>query len=495
MSLHWSYKHLKILNKDFSQNSMTESAASNSSKIRNRVRHIIRCAFVAFLSIAVITASGPAYAAGLIRDAEIEGLLRDYSRPIFRAAGLSQQNINIHLIGAQSFNAFVVDGRNMFFHTGTLMKSKTPNQVIGVIAHETGHIAGGHLSRLRQAMSHARSTSMMLRVLILAATAAGAAAGANVGAAGAGALLGGEGLTQRYVLSYRRVEEGSADQAGISFLNATHQSARGMLDTFAFLADQGLGSLKYVDPYVQSHPLPRQRINNLRYLARRSPYFGRRDPPELQARHDMMRAKLSGFLDNPQTVLNRYPISDQSLPARYARTIASYRRSGLVAFLPKIDALIREQPNNPYFYELKGQFLFKSGNPSSIRAAIPPLRHALKLAPDEALIRILLAQALLAGSQNGGRVNTAVLDEAILNLRKALVKENCSAIGYRRLATAYGLKKNIPQARLASALAYQYEGKGDLAKRQAKAAKKAFKPGSTDWLKADDIVNLRPKPC
>jgi len=449
---------------------------------------------VALLSLAVITASRPAYA-GLIRDAEIENLLRDYSRPIFEAAGLSQQNINIHLIGLKTFNAFVVDGRNMFFHVGTLMQSKTPNQVIGVIAHEAGHIAGGHLSRLRQTMSNARSTSMMLRVLILAATAAGAVAGADVGAAGAGALLGGEGLTQRYVLSYRRSEEGSADQAGISYLNATRQSAQGMLNTFELLADQSLGSLKNVDPYVRTHPLPRQRVANLRDLAKRSPYFGKKDPPELQARHDMMRAKLSGFLDNPQTVLNRYPKSDQSLPARYARTIASFRRSGLVAFLPQIDALIREQPNNPYFYELKGQFLFKSGNPSNIRAAIPPLRRALKLAPNEALIRILLAQALLAGSQNGEKINTAVLNEAISNLRKALVKEKCSAIGYRRLATAYGLKKNIPQARLASANAYQYEGKNDLAKRQAKAAKKAFKPGSTDWLIADDILNLRPKPC
>ena len=476
---------------------MTGSAASTASRTGRRPRHIIKRAMAALLSMAMISASAaPAYA-GLIRDAEIESLLRDYSRPIFKVAGLSQQNINIHLIGKQSFNAFVVDGRNMFFHVGTLMKSKTPNQVIGVIAHETGHIAGGHLSRLRQAMSHARSTSMMLQVLILAATAAGAVAGGggSVGAVGAGALLGGQGLTQRYVLSYRRAEEASADQAGISYLNATRQSGQGMLDTFAFLADQGLGSLKYADPYIQSHPLPRQRIANLRDLAKRSPYFRRRDPPSLQARHDMMRAKLSGFLDNPQTVLNRYPNSDQSLPARYARTIASYRRSGLVSFLPQIDALIREQPNNPYFYELKGQFLFKSGNPNSIRAAIAPLRRALKLAPNEALIRILLAQALLAGSQNGERINTAVLDEAITNLRKALVKEKCSAVGYRRLATAYGLKKNIPQARLASANAYQYEGRSDLAKRQAKEAKKSFKPGSIDWLKADDIVNLRPKPC
>lgn len=445
------------------------------------------------LSVSIITSSvTPALAAGLIRDPEIESLLRDYARPIFKVAGLSQQNVNIHLIGARSFNAFVVDGRNMFFHVGTLMQSKTPNQVIGVIAHETGHIAGGHLSRLRQAMSHAQSTTLMLRVLILAATAAGAAAGANVGAAGAGALLGGEGITQRFVLSYRRAEEASADQAAISYLNATGQSAQGMLDTFAYLADQGLGSLKYADPYVQSHPLPAQRIVQLRELARRSPHFLKRDSPALQKRHDMMRAKLSGFLDNPQTVLNKYPNSDQSLPARYARAIATYRRSGVRAFMPHIEQLLQVEPDNPYFHELKGQFLFESGQ---IPAAIPPLRHAVKLAPNEPLIRILLAQALLAEAQNRGQTSGPILDEVITHLRHALVKEKCSAKGYRQLATAYGLKQNTAQAMLASAFAYQYEGKTQLAKRQAEDAKKLFSPGSTNWLKADDILKVKSSGC
>ena len=472
---------------------MIHTVTSIIRRATDKPRQLLRHAMVVGLSLSFIMASTmPVRAAGLIRDAEIENLLRDYARPIFKAAGLSQQNIRIHLIGLRSFNAFVVDGHNMFVHVGTLMNSKTPNQLIGVIAHESGHIAGGHLSRLRQAMTHAQSTSMMLRLLVLAATAAGAAAGANVGAAGAGALLGGEGLTQRYILSYRRAEESSADSAALSYLNATGQSAKGMLDTFEFLANQSLGSLKYVDPYVQSHPLPQQRVAQLRDKARRSPYYSRHDPPELRARHDMMRAKLSGFLDNPQTVLNRYPKSDQSLPARYARTIASYRRSGLGGFIPQIDALINSHPDNPYFHEIKGQFLFKSGES---RRAIPSLRKAVKLVPDEPLIRILLAQALLADAQNGQQVNQAVLNEVIANLRRALVKEKCSAIGYRKLAIAYGLKNNTAQAMLASAYAYQYEGKAKLAKRQAEDAKKIFSPGSTDWLKADDILKLKSSGC
>ena len=454
---------------------------------------LLRCTLTVVLAVSLfVTSATSARAAGLIRDAEIESLLRDYARPIFKAAGLSRQNVRIHLIGARSFNAFVVDGRNMFFHVGTLMRSETPNQVIGVIAHEAGHIAGGHLSRLRQAVSGAQTTSLMLRLLILAATAAGAAAGANVGAAGAGALLGGEGITQRYVLSYRRAEEASADQAALSYLNATQQSAKGMLDTFRYLADQNLGSLRYADPYVQSHPFPQQRIANLREKAQRSPYFNKRDPGILQIRHDMMRAKLSGFLDNPQTVLNRYPNSDQSTQARYARAIASYRRSGLGAFLPQIDALLQQQPNNPYFHELKGQFLFKSGES---RRAVPSLRKAVELAPDEPLIRLLLAQALLASAQNAQRVNVAEVDEVISHLRRALVKETCSARGYRQLATAYGLKRDTANAMLASAFAYQYEGKPDLAKRQARDAKKAFPPGSRNWLKADDILKVKHSGC
>lgn len=457
-------------------------------------RNPARTLFALILSaVLVVTSSLPAYAgSGLIRDSEIEALLRDYSRPIFKAAGLYQQNIQIHLIGLRSYNAFVVDGRNMFFHVGTLMKSETPNQVIGVIAHETGHIAGGHLSRLRQALSSARSTTFMVRMLILAATAAGAAAGANVGAAGVGAALGSSTIAERHILSYRRAEEASADQAALSYLNATGQSARGMLQTFAYLAEQSGGSLRFADPYVQSHPLPNQRIAQLRTLAKESRYYGRRDRPELQARHDMMRAKLSGFLDNPQTVLNRYPSSDQSLPARYARAIASFRRSGVQAFLPQIDALIAVQPQNPYFHELKGQFLFQSGQ---ITPSIAPLRTAVGFAPDEPLIRILLSQALLAKAQNAGQTRSAEVTEAITHLRKALVKERCSSTGYRQLATAYGLIGDTPQAMLASAHAYQYEGKDDLAKRQAEDAKKQFPPGSSNWLKADDILKLKSSGC
>lgn len=438
-----------------------------------------------FLALLILAVHTPARAAGLIRDAEIENLVRDYAQPVFRAAGLSSQNIRIHLVSDRTFNAFVVDGQNMFIHVGTLMRAETPNQVIGVIAHEAGHIAGGHLSRLRQAASRARSASLMMQILGIAAMAAGAAAGgsADLGKAGMGVIMGGQGMAQRSILAYRRAEESSADQAAISYLNATGQSARGMLETFRHLADQGLGSLKYVDPYVQSHPMPQQRIVQLRELAKSSPHYDKKDPPKLQARHDMMRAKLSGFLDSPKTVFNKYPENDQSMPAKYARTIAVYRQSGVESFLPRVNALLNEEPNNPFFLELKGQFLFKSGKPGQ---AIPPLRKAVELAPQKGLIRILLGQALLAAG------NDAYVQEAIDHLRYAVAREDTSAQGYRQLANAYGRKGAISQAELASAHAYLYEGKIDLAKKQAERAKARFKRGSLNWIKADDIINFKP---
>ena len=449
-----------------------------------RCRRYLKVTMTCVLAAAVVLGTRPVLAAGLIRDAETESLIRDYAKPIFDVAGLGSHGIKIHLINNRSFNAFVVDGQNMFFHVGTLMKSTTPNQVIGVIAHETGHITGGHLSRLRQAVAGARSASLMLQIIGLAAMALGAAAGSgSAGQIGMGTLYGGQSAAQRTILAYRRAEESAADQAALSFLNGTKQSARGMLQTFQFFASQNLTSLSNVDPYLQSHPMPQQRIVQLRQLAEASPYFDRRDPPELQLRHDLMRAKLAGFLENPRTVYNKYPQSDQSLPARYARAIATYKRSGVRPFLPKIEALIAAHPNNPYFHEVKGQFLFESGN---ARKAIGPLSTAVKLAPREGLIRIMLAQAMLAGG------NKTDIDPAIEHLRKALVRENTSALGYRQLASAYAKKRKISQAELASAQAYFYEGNLELAKVQAKRAKAKFRPGTPNWIKADDILSFQP---
>lgn len=458
---------------------------------RNRGPRRSRAGVAAGIAAALAASiPAPAQAQGIIRDAETEALLRIYAKPILEAAGLGSQGIRIHIVNNRMFNAFVVDGRNMFMHAGTLMNSKTPNQVIGVIAHESGHITGGHLARLRTQVSKARSAALMLQILGLAAAVGGALAGSpHAGQAGMGVAYGGQDAALRTLLAYQQTEESSADQAAVTFLNATKQSGRGMLETFEFMASK-LKGMQGIDPYLQSHPLPEARITTLKTLVTSSPYYDNTDPPELQARHDLVKAKLYGFLAAPATVFNRYPKTDQSLAAAYARAIATYRQSGVQVAMPQLDALIAAQPNWPYFHELKGQFLFESGKSAQ---AIEPLREAVRLNPNEPLIRIMLGQALV------GTENPKLVDEAITNLRSAMAGGETSSMGFRQLAAAYarkaeaaqasGAKRNfMAQAALASAEAYFYEGQLKLAKQQAKRAKEGFVDGTPNWIKADDIL-------
>jgi predicted Zn-dependent protease len=337
----------------------------------------------------------------------------------------------------------------------------------------------------------------MLQLLGLAAMAAGAVVGApGLGQAGMGVAYGGQDAALRTLLAYRQDEESSADQAAVVFLNATKQSGRGMIETFEHMADK-LKGIQGINPYLQTHPMPQQRMAQLRALVTSSPYYNNVDPAELQFRHDLMKAKLFGFLDDPQTAFNRYPDTDQSLPALYARAIATYRKLGVKVAMPQLDALIAAKPDWPYFYEIKGQFLFESGN---AKAAVPPLREAVRLSPNEPLIRVILGQALL------GTNDPKLVDEAITNLRTALAREDSSAMGYRQLANAYarkgeaakavGAKKQfMAQAELASAEAYFYEGQLKLAKQQAKRAKAGFTDGTPNWIRADDILAFEvPRP-
>jgi predicted Zn-dependent protease len=442
--------------------------------------------------VAGLLAPSVAEARGIIRDAETEALIREYAGPIFRAAGLGSQNIQIHLVNDTNFNAFVVDGHNMFMHAGTLMISETPNQVIGVIAHETGHITGGHLARLRSQVSQMKSTAMALQILGLAAAIGGSLAGVpSAGQLGMGAMAGGTDAAMRSFMAYRQTEESSADQAGMKFLNATRQSGRGMLETFDVLANKMRG-IQGINPYLMTHPLPQTRIAQLRALVEQSPHYDVKDPPELRFRHDLMRAKLSGFLEKPEASLNRYK-GDDSLAGTYARAIATYRKSGVDAAMPYLNQLIEAQPRWPYFYETKGQFLFESGRGQE---AIEPLRKAVELAPHEALIQIMLSQAMLSTEDN------RYLDEVIRNLKKALVQEPQSAMGYRQLAMAYGRKGDqaqasgarqnfLARASLASAEAYFYEGRLREAQMMAKRAQDGLPGGTPQWLRAQDILDFK----
>jgi predicted Zn-dependent protease len=290
-------------------------------------------------------------------------------------------------------------------------------------------------------------------------------------------------VIQRSLLAYQRQQEEQADRAGVHFLDLTGQSAKGMYDTFKRFADQMLFSAGRADPYLQSHPMPTERIAALEEIAKTSPNWNKKDPPELQARHDLMRAKLFGYMERPDTLLRRYPPSDTSLPARYARAVSTYRHADLRNALAQMDGLIQAQPNNPYFYELKGQALVESGH---AHEAVPLLRRAISLAPDPTLIRVMLGQALV---ETG---DPRLQDEAVATLRHAVTADPDIPDAYDQLAMAYGRKNDLAEADLAAAQAALARGEMPTARQLASRAKGRFPIGSPGWVKADDIATIKP---
>jgi predicted Zn-dependent protease len=414
----------------------------------------------------------------IIRDAEIEQLLREYTQPILKAAGLAQQNVQVVIINDRSFNAFVADGHRIFINSGALMQAKTPNEVIGVLAHESGHIAGGHLARMREQMANASTESLVAMLLGIGALVAGARSGGAGGDVGMAAMTLPQGMIQSTMLAYIRTQEEQADKAGVKFLTATGQSPKGMYDTFKRLGDELLYQSRYIDPYLQTHPMPKERVAALEELVKTSPYWDKKDSPELQHRHDMMRAKLYGYMDRSEISGNRYPASDQSLPARYARAIAASRFSDSRAAMAQIDALIEAQPQNPYFQEVKGQTLLEGGKPAE---AIAPLRRAVQLAPNPALIQILLGRALVESNDR------AHLDEAVSVLEASVLHDPESPEAYAQLAIAYGRKGDLARADLSSAQSALMRGDVKAARMLAARAKERFPVGSPGWVKADDL--------
>jgi predicted Zn-dependent protease len=447
------------------------------------LRRIVSLATAAALVFANVPAQAQK-APPIVRDAEIEQLLREYTQPILRVAGLAKQNVQVVIINERAFNAFVADGRRIFVNAGALVESEVPNQIIGVLAHETGHIAGGHLARLREQLARANTQSILAMLLgVGAMVAAGRSGNADLGQAGMAAITGPQAAIQNSLFSYVRAQEDQADRAAVRFLSETGQSPKGMYDTFKRMADQLLYQARYINPYMQTHPLPSERVAALEGMAKASPYWNAKDSPALQARHDLMRAKLYGFLERPEMVLRRYPTTDTSLAARYARAIAAHRFSETRVALAQIDGLIHSQPQNPYFHELKGQTLLEAGKPSE---AIAPLRQAVQLAPNPALIQIMLGQALV---ETHDRAHT---EEAISILQAALAREPESGDAYAHLAMAYGQKNDLGHADLAAAQAAFMRGDFKTAREIGARAKTRFPVGSPGWVKADDMASYKP---
>ena len=387
----------------------------------------------------------------IIRDAEIEKTLREFTTPIFRAAGLDPAAVHIFLLQSDEINSFVAGGMNVFIYTGLLVRTQRPGQLIGVVAHETGHIAGGHLVRLQQAMNDAPMEMLISAVL-------------------SGTIL----------LRYTRTMEASADAAALSFLDRTHQSARGMLEFLKILQHQEFIMIGHPNPFLINHPLTSDRIDNVQQHVDQSPYSNLPDPPAWVDQHNRMIAKLVGFLWPFQQVLQKYPESDKSLYGRYARSIAYFRAGDLPHALALIDGLIAENPKDPYFSEQKGQILFENGRGAE---ALVAYRRALDLAPDQPLIRMELANVQIE------QEDPTLLKPAIQELKQVVREEPREPGAWRLLGIAYGRDGQIGMASWALAEGAAAAGADKEARHRAEEAMKQLPVGSPEWLRSQDILN------
>lgn len=413
-------------------------------------------------------AQGPS----LLRDAEIEKFLDDYSRPLFAAAGLSPDSIKILIVNDGSFNAFA-GGRYMGVNTGLLTTADTPNQVEAVIAHETGHLAGGHTARTGDALA-AASRPMLLGLLLGAAAIA-----AGAPDAGLGILTLGQTVGQANFLKYSRGQEASADQASITYLDRLGHSSRGALEIWRKLRNTQIIRGGTLNPYFLTHPLANERLTSLQTRVEASPYADVKDPPEEIERLKYIQAKIYGFLHDPNATLRKFPLTDQSGPAHYARSVAYFRVAKIDEALKEIRTLTELKPDNPFFHELEGQMLFEFGRTDE---SIAPHREAIRLMPDNALLRIGLGRALLASNE------FSMIEESTAEFKRALLLESDNSFGWFELARAYGALDQESMAMLATAESRFHAGLEADANQFARRAMAGLSRGTPEWRQASDII-------
>ncbi len=433
--------------------------------------------FVFVLLLIGIAAPGPARAQSIIRDTEIEDYMKSWFEPVFNAAGMNGDQVNVIIVEDPAVNAFVAGGANIFLYTGLIQKTENPGELLGVVAHELGHIAGGHLIRGREAMENASYESILGAIV-------GVGVAAAAGNAGAAAVLGtgGASMAQRRFLSTSRTYESSADQAALRFLNQAGLNPVGLKTFMEKLEDEELAPASQQSEYVQTHPMTRNRISSIENGVAQSMVKDKPLPAAWTDQHARMKAKLLGFMQ-PSQVVWAYNDLDTGIPSMYARAIANYRENNMKPALALADKLIAAEPKNPYFHEIKGQMLVDFGRLSEGMASY---EKALALKPDAALIRIELAHAQIETAGNDG----GKLKRAIDNLQRAQRAEPRSTSVHRLLATAYGRMGNEPAARLHLAEEALLQGKKDYAKGHADYAVANLPKGSPDRLRAQDILSF-----
>ena len=433
----------------------------------------LRLLALLILSTALVTS--PATAQSILRDAETEALLADMSAPLIRAAGLRPQDVRIVMVGDRSINAFVAGGQIVYIHSGLIEASDNANQVQGVIAHELGHVAGGHVVNTSGAE---RATNIALLSLLLGAVAIAAGAGE----AGMGILGAGQQAALGSYLAYSRVQESTADAAGARYLSAAGISGKGSVEFFMKL--QNL-EFRYNVPqdddqaYGRTHPLSGDRIRFLRDTYQADPAWGRPSDPALEARFLRVKAKLAGFVQEPAQTLRQFPTSDSSVAARYARAYAWHKDAHPDRALAEVDALLATDPTDPYYLELRGQILLESGRPAE---ALPALRQAVAGTSQQPLISALFGHALIATE------DPANYAEAEAVLRAAVARDNDNPFAWYQLGVVYAQRGDETRAALATAERHILTRQPGLALTSAEMAMGGLVPGSADWLRAQDIA-------
>lgn len=439
---------------------------------QKKQKGIIRLLSTVFCLLSTVYCAHSAHA-GLIRDAEIEHTLRLYGDPLFKAAGVKPSSVDIFIVGDDSLNAFVAGGANMFIHTGLILATDTPDMLLGVMAHETGHIAGGHLAQGAERLRGAQMGSILSYVL-------GAAAAVATGkpeAAGA-VITGGQTTAMRTFLAYSRSNEEAADQSALNSLDKLGISASGMMKVFNLLQRNERLHSSRPDPYLLTHPLSGPRIEHVRNHVQQSAIPEGQYPENLLPLHQRMVAKLYGFLKPPEQTLRKYPLSDQSAPARMARAVAYYKMPDLPRSLKEIDSLIDESKDDPFYHELKGQILFEN---AKVKEALASYRRADALLPNSPLILTDLAKVELAQD------DPKYTHSAVVHLEKATTLDKNNGFSWQLLATAYGKEGEKGKALVALAEHALLAGKPDDASRNAELAQTMLKAGSPAMLRARDI--------